>query len=153
MKAPAPDPASAGQANFFERAFLPAREAGWRHRLYLVIFHHEKPAERNFDLLLILTILVCVVVVMIDSVPAIKLGWHDALSVAEWVFALLFSVEYTLMVSVRRPWRYAASFFGVIDLLAILPTMIRTHCIAGTAENVGRIAKEKVDPCALKTRP
>lgn len=112
-------------ANFFEREFQPARGHAWRNLWYRVIFHHEAPAERNFDLLLILAILASVAVVMLDSVTSIKVRWHAVLFVAEWVFTILFTVEYLLRLSVvKQPWRYATSFFGVIDLLAILPTYL-----------------------------
>ena len=111
--------------NFFEREFLPARGNAWRNLWYRLIFHHATPAERNFDLLLILAILASVAVVMLDSVTSIKIRWHEVLFIAEWVFTILFTAEYLLRLSVvQRPWRYATSFFGVIDLLAILPTYV-----------------------------
>lgn len=112
-------------ANFFEREFQPASEQPWRNLWYRLIFHHETPAERNFDLLLILAILASVAVVMLDSVTDIKARWHQVLFIAEWVFTILFTAEYLLRLSVvKQPWRYATSFFGVIDLLAILPTYL-----------------------------
>jgi len=124
-------PAGAGQddidphASVFERDFLPARPTGLRNRFYRLLFHHETPSERNFDLALIATILVSVVVVLLDSEPSIKARWHQALLIAEWFFTVLFTVEYGLRLwAVRRPLRYATSFFGVIDLLAILPSYL-----------------------------
>lgn len=119
------EPPEQPATSLFEREFQPAREHAWRNLWYRLIFHHEAPAEHNFDLLLILTILASVVVVMVDSVNAIKLRWHEVLFVAEWVFTALFTVEYLLRLwVVRRPLRYATSFFGVIDLLAIPPTCL-----------------------------
>src|SRR5690606_3733748 len=60
-----------------------------------------------------------------DSVPSIKARWHTWLYAAEWMFTLAFTVEYGVRLwTVRRPWRYARSFFGIIDLLAILPTFL-----------------------------
>ena len=113
------------RASVFERSFLPASEHGWRNRWYRLIFHHDTLEERNFDLVLIGAILASIVVVMLDSVPAIKARWHETLYIAEWGFTILFSLEYALRLwSVRRPLRYATSFFGVIDLLAILPTYL-----------------------------
>ena len=121
-------PSSATQASpksLFEREFLPASEHGWRHRWYRWIFHHEARDERNFDLILIVAILASIVVVMLDSVQSVKVRWHDVLLVAEWFFTILFTVEYGLRLwSVKKPLRYATSFFGVIDLLAILPTYL-----------------------------
>lgn len=113
------------QSGFFEREFLPAGAGGWRNLWYRLIFHHEAKPERNFDLLLILAILASIAVVMVDSVASIKIRWHEILFIAEWAFTILFTVEYLLRLwVVRRPWRYATSFFGVIDLLAILPTYL-----------------------------
>lgn len=108
-----------------EHDLEPASPQGLRNLWYRWLFHHEARDERNFDLLLILLILASVVIVLLDSVPGIKLRWHDTLYIAEWVFTLLFTVEYAIRLwVVRRPLRYARSFFGVIDLLAILPTYL-----------------------------
>jgi voltage-gated potassium channel len=109
----------------FEREFLPASEHGLRYKLYRLIYHHDAPDERNFDLVLIVAILASVLVVLLDSVGAIKARWHDALYAAEWFFTVLFTLEYAVRLwTVRRPLRYATSFFGVIDLLSILPTYL-----------------------------
>ena len=115
----------ASPAGRFERSYQPASEHGWRHRLYRVIFHHEHPIEQRFDLILIVAIVGSTLVVLLDSMPGLHARWHGALYVAEWAFTLLFSAEYIVrLLVVRRPWRYATSFFGVIDLLAILPTYL-----------------------------
>ena len=109
----------------FEKDHHPAVETGARHLWYRRVFHHDAPDERNFDLWLIAAILASVTVVVLDSVPAIKARWHDALYIAEWFFTLLFTVVYALRLwVVRNPLRYARSFYGVIDLLAILPTFL-----------------------------
>jgi voltage-gated potassium channel len=109
----------------FEKDHQPAVESGARHRWYRRVFHHDAPDERNFDLWLIAAILASVTVVVLDSVPAIKARWHGELYVAEWFFTLLFTAEYALRLwVVRNPLRYARSFYGVIDLLAILPTFL-----------------------------
>ena len=111
--------------SLFERQHRPAAETGLRNRLFHIIFDHEGRLERDFDIALIIAILASVLVVMLDSVPSIKARWHDALYAAEWFFTLLFTAEYLLRLwVVRRPVRYATSFFGVIDLLAILPTFL-----------------------------
>ncbi len=114
-----------GQRSVFEREFLPASEHGLRYRLYRLIYHHDAPDERNFDLALIIAILASVLVVLLDSVGSIKARWHGVLYAAEWFFTVLFTVEYAVRLwTVRRPLRYATSFFGVIDLLSILPTYL-----------------------------
>ena len=113
------------QAGSFERKFLPASPTGWRNKWYRIIYHHDAGDERNFDLILIFVILASCAVVMLDSVPLIKMKWHTELYIAEWIFTLLFTAEYALrLLVVRRPLRYATSFYGIIDLLAILPTYL-----------------------------
>lgn len=120
--------------SLFEREHWPASTEGRRYRWYRVVFHHDSPAERNFDLLLIVAILASVLVVVLDSVPGIKARWHLPLYVAEWVFTVLFASEYAVRLwVVRNPWRYARSFYGVIDLLAILPTLLSLLFPASTS--------------------
>ena len=111
--------------NVFEKEHHPATVSGMRYKWYRLIFHHEARDERDFDLWLIAAILASVGVVILDSVPSIKAQWHGALYVAEWFFTLLFTVEYGVRLwVVRKPLRYARSFFGIIDLLSILPTFL-----------------------------
>ncbi len=103
----------------------PAAETGWRRRWFDIIYHHDTPPSRNFDLLLILAILASVTVIMLDSDPWLHLDHATALYRIEWGFTLVFTAEYVLrLMVVRRPWRYALSLWGIIDLLSILPTYI-----------------------------
>lgn len=127
------------QRTLFEKEHFPAATEGWRHRWYRRIFHHDAADERNFDLWLIAAILASVAVVVLDSVPAIQARWHGELYLAEWFFTLLFTAEYVLrLLVVRKPLRYARSFFGVIDLLAILPTFLSLLFPASTSLTVIR---------------
>ena len=99
--------------------------SGWRLQLYTIIFEADTRAGRWFDQALLLTIVASVVMVVLDSVPAMNVRFGEVFSVAEWVFTGLFTVEYVLrLVCVQRPLVYARSFFGVIDLLSILPTWL-----------------------------
>jgi voltage-gated potassium channel len=99
--------------------------ASWRTSLYVVIFGHETPAGRAFDVALIVAILASVVAVMLDSVSSIQQRIGPLLYVAEWGFTILFTIEYLLRLACNpRPLRYATSFFGMIDLMAILPTYL-----------------------------
>jgi len=101
----------------------PAR--GWRGRLFTVIFESETPAGRLFDLVLIAVILGSVAIVLLDSVAPIARRFGDAFRVGEWIFTGLFTIEYLARLAcVERPLRYARSFYGVIDLLALLPTYL-----------------------------
>ena len=98
---------------------------GLRARLYTVIFEAETRAGRLFDLTLIVAILLSVTVVVLDSVQAVSARHGDVLNLLEWLFTLLFTVEYLArLYCVRRPLRYATSFFGIIDFLSVLPTYL-----------------------------
>ena len=86
---------------------------------------YVSPAGKTFDVLLILVIILSVIVVMAESVTSIRLRYGPLLRTAEWVITILFTVEYVLrLLCVGRPWAYATSFYGIVDLLAILPTYI-----------------------------
>lgn len=98
---------------------------GWRGRLHEVIFEAETKAGRAFDIALIGLILLSVLAVMLESSRGVRARYGSELYAAEWAFTLLFTVEYLLrLLSVRRPLRYALSFYGVVDLLAIIPTYL-----------------------------
>jgi voltage-gated potassium channel len=103
----------------------PDIQAPWRVRLHEVIFEADTPAGRRFDVALLWAIALSVLVVILESVAEIRLRFGGALRVCEWIFTLLFSVEYVLrLICVRRPWRYVFSFYGIVDLLSILPTFL-----------------------------
>lgn len=96
---------------------------GWRRRLYLIIFEADTYAGKLFDAGLIATIFASILVVSLDSVEVIRHTHGLWLDVLEWFFTTLFSIEYGMrLLCVRRPLRYAYSFFGIIDLLSILPS-------------------------------
>lgn len=97
----------------------------WRGELYDILFETDTLGARIFDVALIVTILGSVLVVMLDSVESI-VDQHGALLHAlEWVFTVLFTIEYAArLASVQSKRRYALSFFGIIDLLAIIPTYL-----------------------------
>jgi voltage-gated potassium channel len=98
---------------------------GLRLRMYRIIFESDTPAGRRFDLLLIAMILVSILVVLIDSVHAYSVRFDGFLDALEWSFTALFTIEYIARLAcVRKPWRYAASFFGIVDLLSVLPTYL-----------------------------
>lgn len=96
-----------------------------RARLYDIIFQADTPSGKAFDIALLLLIVLSVLVVMLDSVEEIKAEYGFWFYICEWIFTVLFTIEYGLrLFAVRKPSRYALSFFGVVDLLAVLPTYI-----------------------------
>jgi voltage-gated potassium channel len=93
--------------------------------MHEVIFEADTPAGRAFDVALLVAISLSVLAVILESVTGIRQRYGVELRAIEWGFTLLFTVEYLLrLISVRRPLRYAFSFFGIVDLLAILPTYL-----------------------------
>jgi voltage-gated potassium channel len=97
----------------------------WRRRLHEVIFESETAEGRLFDKVIVLAILVSVAVVIMDSVPALHQRHRTVFDAAEWFFTILFTIEYLArLVSVKRQLRYALSFFGIVDLLSVLPTYL-----------------------------
>ena len=96
-----------------------------RQWLYDIIFESDTSAGRAFDVALIVTILLSVVAVMAESIGWMRARYGEALYMAEWFFTVLFTIEYVLRLScIRHPHRYAISFFGIVDLLAIIPTYL-----------------------------
>lgn len=100
--------------------------APWRDRLHEIIFEADTRAGKAFDVGLIIAIFLSVAVVVLSTLEgAEQEPYRGVLYALEWVFTILFTMEYLLrLIVVRRPWRYAGSFFGVIDLLSILPAFI-----------------------------
>ena len=96
-----------------------------RARLHQVIFEADTPAGRAFDLALIGVILLSILLVSVETVGGMRPGVYRWLRAAEWTLTVLFTVEFLLrLYAVRRPLRYAVSFFGVVDILAVLPTYL-----------------------------
>ena len=99
--------------------------SGWRRSLYIIIFDAETRAGKFFDVSLIIAILGSVLVVMLDSMATFRESHGQLLKTAEWVFTVLFSIEYGLrLICVKKQSKYIFSFYGIIDLLAILPTYV-----------------------------
>ncbi|WP_345786013.1 ion transporter [Pelagicoccus enzymogenes] len=103
----------------------PEHWSKFRERCRLIIFHSTRPAEKLFDVLLILAIIVSVITVMLASVESIRAEYGGLLYAVEWVFTGLFTLEYFVRIYVsKKPLRYIFSFFGLVDLLSILPTYV-----------------------------
>ncbi|MCP4038074.1 MAG: ion transporter [bacterium] len=102
-----------------------AREGPIRKRVYEIIFEADTPLGRLFDITLLCVIVASVLAVCLDSVVSIQQQYHTELIVAEWIFTVLFTIEFALrLFSVRRPLGYVFSFYGLVDVLAILPSYL-----------------------------
>ena len=100
-------------------------ESNWRHKLYEIVFEAETTAGRAFDFTLISLILLSVIAVFLESIRSVREVLGPQLMRAEWTFTILFTIELALrLIAVKRPARYLLSFYGIVDLLAILPTYL-----------------------------
>jgi len=96
-----------------------------RKKLYRIIFEADTPKGKSFDVFLLILIGLSIVAVMLESVPDIQSQYGPYLYIAEWIITFFFSIEYIFRIwVVKRPNKYIFSFYGIIDLLAILPSFI-----------------------------
>lgn len=97
-------------------------EIPWRERTFRVIFGHDSIRGRIFDIALIIAILLSVIIALLDSIDSLHVKHGELFYLFEWIFTILFSVEYIVrLLVIKHPLRFARSFYGVIDLLALLP--------------------------------
>ncbi len=97
----------------------------FKEKLFIIIFEADTPAGKAFDVGLLIAILFSVLAVMLESVENINTNYGAVLRSLEWIFTILFTVEYLLRVFiVEKSWRYIFSFLGLIDLLSIIPTYL-----------------------------
>jgi voltage-gated potassium channel len=96
-----------------------------KQKIYEIIFEADTPAGKLFDVALLFVIIISVGLVLLESVPAIRDNHYQLLRILEWCITIIFSIEYMLRVAiVKKPLRYIFSFYGIIDLLSVLPTYI-----------------------------
>jgi voltage-gated potassium channel len=108
------------KSNNKEKQFSPFRE-----RLYEIIFEADTPKGKAFDVILLLFILSSVIVVMLETVPQFSEKYKLLFIVLEWLFTVFFTLEYVIrLYTVHSPRKYATSFYGIVDLLSIIPTYI-----------------------------
>ncbi len=101
------------------------QKRNWRDVLFEIIFEADTAAGKWFDVILIICILLSVVVVMLDSMEQFSSSHGRLLGFLEWSLTILFTIEYILrLICVDKPIKYARSFFGIVDLLAIIPTYL-----------------------------
>ncbi len=98
--------------------------APWQRRMYKVIFEADTPAGKLFDVILLLLIVISVLLICLETIQSLQ-EYRIYFEISEWVVTILFTIEYVCRIlCVRKPSRYIFSFFGIIDLLSILPTFM-----------------------------
>ncbi len=96
-----------------------------KEKLYQIVFESDTRGGKLFDVLLLWSILISIMVAVLDSIPQLHQSLNNAFYLVEWFFTILFTIEYFLRIYIiRRPKEYIFSFWGLIDLMAILPTYL-----------------------------
>lgn len=97
----------------------------WKERIHEIIFEADTSWGKVFDITLLIAIMLSVLAVMLESVNEIAVQHGGLLYIIEWVFTILFTIEYTArIIVIKKPWKYVFSFFGLVDLLSIIPTFL-----------------------------
>lgn len=98
---------------------------GWRSKIFKIIYHSDTPSGKWFDIVLIVFIILSVLTIILDSVNELHVNYGDVLKASEWFFTIVFTFEYILrLISIRKPLKYVFSFFGIVDILSIIPTYL-----------------------------
>jgi voltage-gated potassium channel len=104
---------------------VPEPQSRIRARLHEVVFEADTAAGKAFDLGVLFCIVVSVAAVMLESVASVRRQFGAELRALEWFFTVLFTLEYVLrLCAVQQPLRYALSFFGLVDLISVLPSYL-----------------------------
>lgn len=97
----------------------------WKERVHEIIFEADTFLGKLFDVILLVAIVLSVLVVMLESVKEINQNYGELLYTLEWVFTILFTIEYIIRIMViKKHWKYIFSFYGIVDLLATIPTYL-----------------------------
>ncbi|MER3376786.1 MAG: ion transporter [Allomuricauda sp.] len=106
--------------------------SGWKHKLHEVIYEADTPAGKLFDIVLFVLIILSVILVMLESVDQIDEEHHRVLLTLEWIITIFFSLEYIArIISIKKPWKYIFSFYGVIDFVSTIPLYL-SYILAGS---------------------
>lgn len=98
---------------------------GWKEKLHEIIYEADTKQGKWFDIILIITILLSIVLVMLESIKGFDEEYHNFLNISEWVITILFTFEYIArIITVKKPSSYIFSFYGIVDLLATIPKYI-----------------------------
>lgn len=110
-------------------------DKNWKAKLYEIIYEADTPAGKMFDVILLIAIIASIALVMLESIRGFDVQYHDFLNISEWIITILFSFEYIArIITVKRPWKYIFSFYGIIDFLSTIPKylsifFIGTHAL------------------------
>jgi voltage-gated potassium channel len=98
------------------------KKPSWKEKLHEIIYEADTKEGKIFDVILLIAILASILLVMLESVERFDIKYHELLNIGEWVITILFSIEYTLrVISIKKPFKYIFSFYGIIDFLSTIP--------------------------------
>ena len=107
-------------------------QSKWKNRLHEIIYEADTPSGKFFDIVLFILIIFSVLLVMLESVGEIDQQYHRTLLVLEWIITIFFTLEYIArLVSIKKPWKYVFSFYGIIDFLSTIPLYL-SYILAGS---------------------
>ncbi|WP_158979358.1 ion transporter [Cellulophaga sp. L1A9] len=107
-------------------------DKGWQHKVHEIIYEADTPLGKGFDIILIILIIISVIIVMLESIKELDAKYHSILLAFEWVITIFFTIEYIArVVSIKKPFKYIFSFYGIIDLLSTIPLYI-SYILAGS---------------------
>ncbi|MGF1559758.1 MAG: ion transporter [Flavobacteriaceae bacterium] len=105
---------------------------GWKDKVHEIIYEADTPMGKWFDIILIIVILISVLLVMLESVNEINAKYHAILLPLEWLVTIFFTIEYILrVISIRKPFKYVFSFYGIIDFISTIPLYL-SYIFAGS---------------------
>ncbi len=108
-----------------------------QNRLHEIMHEADTPAGKFFDIALFTMIVASVVVVMLESIEPLSERYGQLFLIIEWIFTIIFTIEYILrLYCIAKPWKYAFSFYGIIDLLAILPAYIGMFIVSANPHSL-----------------
>jgi len=97
----------------------------WRTKLHDIIYEADTPMGKTFDVILLIAIIASIILVMLESIKSFDTRFHAFLNISEWIITILFSIEYIArIITVKKPFKYIFSFYGIIDLLSTIPKYI-----------------------------
>ncbi|TAI49054.1 ion transporter [Flagellimonas allohymeniacidonis] len=106
--------------------------SGWKNKLHEIIYEADTPLGKIFDIALVALIVLSVILVMLESVKEVDRSYHQILLTLEWIVTIFFTFEYIArLISIKKPWKYALSFYGIIDLISTIPLYL-SYILAGS---------------------
>jgi len=104
---------------------LKSQTPRWKTRLHEIIYEADTPMGKLFDVVLLLTIVISIILVMLESISSFSTRYFREFIIAEWIITILFTIEYILrIVAINKPKKYIFSFYGIVDLLSTIPTYL-----------------------------